>query len=309
MAAPPDLTELADTYPLPSNATFKAGITKLVNYAKGLLGATGNAAEARDALGIGQLISYRNLVVNGAGQFNQRVYTSGTNTTSANQVTLDRWRVVTSGQNLAFGAGAQGQSRVITFPAGGGEQIIEAAAIRGGIYTLSWVGTATATVNGVAIANGGQTAALPANTAVTLRLSGGTATDIQFELGGVKTPFEQRPPAVELLLCQRDCAKSYALATAPGSATSVGRYVTGGNAGGYISYTVRLPVAMRTAPSTFVWDTNSNANSVITTNSAGTGATRAAVTSNATESTFEIYTSAAGTDLIMSGQWLATTGF
>lgn len=309
MPAAPSRDSISGSGATPSNAQARDGFGKLWDWATTLLGLSGSAADARDALGVGQLISYRNLVVNGAGQFNQRVYASGTNTTSANQVTLDRWRVVTSGQSLVFGAGAQGQSRVITFPAGGAEQIIEAPAIRGGIYTLSWVGTATATVNGAAITNGGQTATLPANTAVTLRLSGGTGTDIQFELGGVKTAFEQRPPAIELLLCQRDCAKSYALATAPGSATTVGRYVAGGNAGGYISYTVRLPVAMRTAPSTFIWDTNSNANSVITTNSAGTGATRAAVTSNATESTFEIYTSAAGTDLIMSGQWLATTGF
>lgn len=52
MALPPALTELADAYPLPSNATFKAGITKLLNYATGLLGSTGNQAEARALLGI-----------------------------------------------------------------------------------------------------------------------------------------------------------------------------------------------------------------------------------------------------------------
>jgi phage-related tail fiber protein len=51
MAAPPLLTELADDYPNPSNAVFKAGITKLFNYARGLLGASGNASDARAALG------------------------------------------------------------------------------------------------------------------------------------------------------------------------------------------------------------------------------------------------------------------
>lgn len=52
MATPPARTELADTYPLPSNATMRTGIGKLYDYVTGLLGATGDAAEARAALGV-----------------------------------------------------------------------------------------------------------------------------------------------------------------------------------------------------------------------------------------------------------------
>jgi len=308
MAAPPALTELADTYPLPSNATFKAGITKFLNYAKGLLGATGDAAEARDALGIGPLISYRNLIVNGSGQFNQRVYVSGTPTTVANQVTLDRWRVVVSGQSLVFGAGAQGQGRTITFPAGGADQVFEAPLMRGGVYTLSWTGTATATVNGVAIANGGQTAALPAYSAATVRMIGGTGEEIQFERGSVKTPVEQRPPAVELLLCQRDYAKSYAIGTAPLSAVQPGRYWFAGNVAASLNGRVNFPVPMRAAPSVTLYDQNGNVNSALGFASAGTSTSRGAGAVLITDRGFEVNASAS-TDVAIAGHWVAATGF
>jgi hypothetical protein len=52
MATPPARTELADTYPNPSNGTFRTGIGKLFDYVTGLLGSSGNAADARAALGL-----------------------------------------------------------------------------------------------------------------------------------------------------------------------------------------------------------------------------------------------------------------
>jgi hypothetical protein len=307
MAAPPALTELADTYPLPSNATFKGGITKLLNFALGLLGNTGNAAEARVALGIGPVISYRNLMVNGTGAVNQRVYVSGTNTTTANQVTLDRWRVVTSGQNITFGAA--GPDRTITAPAGGVEQVIEAGWIEGGVYTLSWSGTATATVNGAVIANGAQTSSLTANTAATIRFSGGTFTKAQFELGTVATPFERRPPTVELLLCQRDYAKSYAIGTTPGAAGAPGRYWFAGNAGSSIAGSIYLPVPMRAAPTVTLWDGNGTVNCTASFSAGGVAtAGRSAGVANITDHSFEI-SATVGSDVVITGQWSAGTGF
>lgn len=50
MAAPPARTELVDTAPNPINSVAKTGVGKLYDYVTGLLGATGNAAEARTAL-------------------------------------------------------------------------------------------------------------------------------------------------------------------------------------------------------------------------------------------------------------------
>lgn len=52
MASPPAKTELSDTYPNPSNAVLRGGMGKFWDYVTGLLGATGNAAEARAALGV-----------------------------------------------------------------------------------------------------------------------------------------------------------------------------------------------------------------------------------------------------------------
>jgi len=52
MAAPPSRTELVDVYPNPSTGVFKGGIGKLYDFLIGLLGNTGNAAEARTALGV-----------------------------------------------------------------------------------------------------------------------------------------------------------------------------------------------------------------------------------------------------------------
>jgi len=148
----------------------------------------------------GQLAGLRNLLINGNFQVNERVYVSGAATSGANQYTLDRWRVVVSGQSLTFSN--SGNGRTITAPAGGVEQVIEGVNISGGTYTLSWVGTATATVNGFACTNGG-TVTLPANTNATVRLIGGTASLVQLEPGSVPTSFEHLPISTTLQLCQR----------------------------------------------------------------------------------------------------------
>ena len=148
----------------------------------------------------GQLAGLRNLLINGNLAINQRAYVSGTATGAANQYTLDRWRVVTSGQSLTFTASGNGNS--MTAPAGGVEQVIEGANIGGGTYVLGWTGTATASVNGTARTKG-ESFTLPANTNATVRLIGGTASLVQLEPGGTVTPFEQRPYGMELAMCQR----------------------------------------------------------------------------------------------------------
>lgn len=147
----------------------------------------------------GPLSGLRNKLINADGRVNQRGYVTGAATTGANQYALDRWRVVTSGQNLAFAA--SGNVFTLTAPAGGIEQVIEGANIEAGTYVLNWIGTATATVNGSARAKG-EAFTLAANTNATVRFTGGTVTQPQLELGSV-TLFEQRPLGIETLLCQR----------------------------------------------------------------------------------------------------------
>ena len=51
MPAPPLRAALANTYPNPTNAVARTGLGALWDYVTGLLGATGNPAEARAALG------------------------------------------------------------------------------------------------------------------------------------------------------------------------------------------------------------------------------------------------------------------
>ena len=142
----------------------------------------------------------RNLIINGNPLVNQRAYVSGTATTVANQYTLDRWRVVVSGQAVSWTDSAG--VRTVTAPAGGMEQVIEAASILAGTYTLSWTGTATATVNGNAVSNGGQVT-LAGGADATVRMTGGTWSRLQLEPGSIATAFERRPFHIEIALCER----------------------------------------------------------------------------------------------------------
>jgi len=159
----------------------------------------GLTATASQINGAGQLAG-RNRIINGQGRINQRGYVSGTATVGANQYTLDRWRVVTSGQSLTFTGTDAG--RTMTAPAGGCEQVIEGVNIEGGTYVINWTGAATCTVNGTARGKG-DTFTLTANTNATVRMVGGTFTDVQLELGALPTPFERLPISEELGWCER----------------------------------------------------------------------------------------------------------
>ncbi len=161
----------------------------------------GNGTSDTDAATFAQAnAARRNLIINGNPVINQRVYVSGTATSGANQYTLDRWRVVTSGQSVSWTDSAG--IRTVTAPLGGMEQVIEALNNLGGVHTLSWTGTATATVNSVSVANGAQVT-LTGNTNVTIRMSSGTWSQLQIEQGSIATPFERRQYAAEEALCQR----------------------------------------------------------------------------------------------------------
>ena len=165
-----------------------------------VLAADGSAAAQVSSLNGGPLAGMRNLLINGNPIINQRDYVSGTATSGANQYTLDRWRVVTSGEAITWTDSAN--VRTVTAPAGGVEQVIEGLNILSGTYTLSWTGTATATVDGSSVTNGGQVT-LTGGTNATVRFSGGTFSLAQLEVGTVSTPFERRSYGQELALCQR----------------------------------------------------------------------------------------------------------
>lgn len=199
MPTPPLRSAVSGT---PTRATANTGFGALYDYVVALLGSTGDAGEARAALGLpntGQLAGLRNVIINGNFGVNQRGYVSGSAVGAANTYTLDRWRVVTSGQALTFAASGNGNSA--TAPAGGLEQVIEGINIGGGDYVVNWTGAGTCTVNGTARAKG-ATFTLTANTNATVRIVG-VVSQLQIEPGAVATPFEHRPIGLELALCQR----------------------------------------------------------------------------------------------------------
>lgn len=211
---------------------------------------TGNSA-----LGI------KNLLINSNGLINQRAYVSGTATTVSNQYTVDRWRVVTSGQNLTFTT----TNGITTFtaPAGGVEQVIENLNVLGGDYVLTINGNATAIV-AESTDNVTYTTITPVDGKYTItggkyvkvKLSGGTFSLPQFEKGTIATPFENRPYGLELSLCQR-----YYWAIPPYYLKAYGY----GNAANGFQFSFKLPVTMRTTPTI-------DYNAVTTTNcSAGAG--------------------------------------
>lgn len=179
--------------------------------------------------------NFKNKLINAQGLINQRVYVSGTATTGSKQYTLDRWRVVTSGQNLTFST----SQNVVTFnaPVGGVEQVIEGQNIETGNYILSWTGTATATVSGSPITNGGSIT-LTGGSNVTVKFTNGTFKLPQLEKGTVATAFEYRPIGTELALCQR-YYQYYS------GNINIQGYT---NVGTAMQYTIILPTEMRTAP-------------------------------------------------------------
>jgi len=174
----------------------------------------------------GPLAGFRNVIINGfdlqgtvGKMINQRGYAAGTATTSANQYCVDRWRIVVSGQSLTYST--TGGETFGVAPAGGIEQQIENVNYDTGVYTLSWEGTATASVSSggtphTPVANGGQFNCIRGNDLI-VRFAGGTFRRVQLEPGPVATPFEHRPYGMEMALCERYYQILLAGVTIPGA--------------------------------------------------------------------------------------------
>lgn len=196
---------------------------------------------------------FRNLLLNTNGTLiNQRGYVSGAATGGANQYTVDRWRVVTSGQNLSW---TTTQNNVVfTAPAGGVEQVVEGASIITDDYVINWEGTATCTINGTARAKGERYLAT-GGVNQTVRFTGGTFSKAQLERGKSASPYEFRPPEQEGALCERYYWKLRSAITGRANAPS----------GSYTVYQyVKTPVTMRTTPTvTRTVDSSLNAASAL----------------------------------------------
>lgn len=198
-----DLTNLKATLtgtktPVTTTAEMKSALGTLYDFLTELLGTdSANKAAARELLATPGAAGLRNLIDNGDFRINQRAWVSGTAATSANQYCLDRWRIVTSGHAITWAA--DGAGFIVTAPAGGVEQLIDASSVVGGTYGVDWDGTATCTVNGQAVSKGG-TVTLTANAQAAIRFSGGTVTRARLEPGKA-LPWETRPRWLEQLIC------------------------------------------------------------------------------------------------------------
>ena len=165
----------------------------------------------------------RNVVINGDFRINQRNYTSGAATT-ANQYTLDRWKVTGTG-GITFPNPTN--RAIVTIPVSQTiQQIIEGLNIDGGTYVLSWEGTAKGRINTGAYGNSGAVkATLTAGANVTVQFNTGTVTNVQLEIGDVATPFEKRNIGTELALCKRYLEYGY-LSVCSDGVTSYLRAIT-----------------------------------------------------------------------------------
>ena len=205
----------------------------------GATGATGPSGGPAGAPGT------RNIIINGNFAINQRSFASG-GALASGQYAHDRWKAYDATTRYTFTQAVP--DATITITAGYLVQAIEPQNICGGTYTLSWLGTASGIIGwtppgGSYATTAGSSSpisqAIPAGSAVTVLLYGGTATCVQFELGSSSTPFERRLIGLELSLCQR---YYYAYASAGGE------YFLSFGGGTYNGLDFSFPVQMRAAP-------------------------------------------------------------
>ena len=151
-----------------------------------------------------------NRIINGNFAINQRGYVSGTalpsSPTVANGYGHDRWKAGAGGCTYTFTTALA--DTTITITANTLTQIIEAGMIEGGVYTLSWTGTAQARVyqgtpTGSYAASPVVTASLTAGTNTIVEFNAGTLTKVKFESGSVATPFNRQSLAKSMADCQR----------------------------------------------------------------------------------------------------------
>jgi hypothetical protein len=176
---------------------------------------------------------FRNRFRNGSFTVNQRGV-AGTVTLAAGVYGHDGWKAGAAGCTYTFAT--SGNSTVITITSGSLLQPVDGPLVEGGIYALSNQGTAQAriAVNGASTsgAYAPATTASPllsssatANQQITVEFTTGTLDRVQLEPGTSATVFERRPPAIELLLCQRYYQEIYV--TVAGYASAGGQFLSG----------------------------------------------------------------------------------
>ncbi len=163
----------------------------------------------------GPLGGFRNRLVNPGFRVNQRNY--GGAAVANGTYCHDRWRAgQNGGATYTVNAAAGGPDTYAVISGGTLQQAIEAIAVEGGTYTLSWGGSSLARLTYTTA--GSQTttayaaspivvAGVTANTQVTVEFyfnaPSGSVINPQFEAGPIATTFERRPITIETMLCYR----------------------------------------------------------------------------------------------------------
>lgn len=179
-----------------------------------------------------------NRIINGNFAINQRGYTSGAGISAA-AYGHDRWKAGAAGCSYTFTAALP--DTTITITAGSLTQVIEAGVIEGGVYTLSWTGTAQARVyqgapTGAYASSPVVTTALAVGVNTIIEFNIGTVVRVKFEIGSVATPFN-RP---SLTKSTADCQRYYQVGVFNGSGNLA--------ANGWWGWSWALPVQMRANP-------------------------------------------------------------
>jgi hypothetical protein len=183
-----------------------------------------------------------NRIINGNFAINQRGQVSGTALAAA-AYGHDRWKAGASGCTYTFTTALP--DTTITITAGSLTQIIEAGMIEGGVYTLSWTGTAQARVYqgapaGVYAASPIVTPALPAGVNTIVEFNTGTIVRVKLEIGTVATPFNRQTMAKSLA----DCQRYYYQRLYTDGWLCAGQVFAAGQVGGFLAW----PVTMRASP-------------------------------------------------------------
>lgn len=239
-------------------ATIDAPTIIRTNAAKTLTAKqTFNAGLDTTAVNGGPLAGFRNKIINGNFNIDQRGVGATVNVSAA-VYGHDRWRGGDNG--CAYTVSSLEGVNTINMTSGSLQQHIEGVNLLSGTYTLSWTGTAQGRIAGSVYGSSGMTATITGGANIVVEFTNGTLGKVMLERSPVATPFEERPTGIELMLCQRYYQKSYALETPPGTATFAGAMqIFGANTGTFQYHPVRFGTIMRTTPTVTVYNPSTGA--------------------------------------------------
>ena len=158
-----------------------------------------------DSLRLGE-----NRIINGNFAINQRGQASPI-ALAAGAYGHDHWKAGASG-SATYSFSPALPDTTLSITVGTLTQVIEGGVIEGGVYTLSWAGTAQARIyQGSPTGSYGisprTSALLPAGVNTIVEFTVGTVTDVKFEIGSAATPYNRQSLAQSQVDCTRYCQK------------------------------------------------------------------------------------------------------